>query len=196
LNPDNSAEWTCLYCKKQCCTSRTHYYANHYEGQCLGQQSLDSNRPEEDLHEEEEEDPEAAFYVDDNGQQHSGAAADLARQHDVAVAQFQQRCIEAGLTHEQLLALQPGLQHLGDPFRQLLEQLEAETEEADAEPDAEVEAELKEQTEALQQRLVGKFCTGESPASALEAWVRILDWRCRHHIKVIDWHPVPSPLQF
>lgn len=98
---------------------------------------------------------------------------------------FQQLCIDAGLSHDQLLALQPGLQQLSHPFRHLLEQLGVDDDDDDT-PDAEVEAEVKEQTVALQQRLTGQFCEGESQVGALEAWVRLFDWRCRCNIKVGD----------
>lgn len=176
VNPDGSPEWDCPHCGAHLCTSRAHYYRHHFNGQCLvPRQGTDEQ------HQSPAEDPAGSCYVDDSGEQRTGAAAVFAREHDDALAQFQQLCLDAGLSHEQLLALQPGLQRLGDPFRQLLEHLHAD---ADDTPEAEVEAELREQTEALHQRLEGRLCEGESQAGALEAWVRMFSWRCRHHIKV------------
>lgn len=170
VNPDGSSEWTCPHCNIQFCTSRTHYYQHHHNGQC----QLAAQHP--GVQQES-----ADGYVDDSGEQHTGAAAVYAREHDEAVAEFQQLCLDAGLSHEQLLALQPGFLLLGNPFRQLLEQLPADD---DATPEAEGEDDIQEQSEALHQRLQGQLCAGESQAGALEAWVRIFDWRCRHHIKV------------
>jgi hypothetical protein len=79
-------------------------------------------------------------------------------------------CISAGLDHQQLLALQAGLQHLADPFKQLLEQyqqygeVEAEAQQADTDCQQETEA------RALQERLQGQFRRRESRATALKTW--------------------------
>ena len=182
VNPENSREWNCPYCKEVCCTSRTHYYKHHYRGQCLPQQQQQQHQHQHQPQHAEESDSGA--YVDDSGQQHTGAAAEIVRQHDEAVAQFQQVCIDAGLDHQQLLALQAGLQHLADPFRQLLEQYQQDGEdEAEAE---QADTDFQQETEALQERLQGQFCRGESRATALEAWVRLFEWRCNYNIKVIE----------
>jgi hypothetical protein len=184
VNPENSRELTCPYCQEVCCTSRTHYYKHHYDGQCLQQQQQHHHHQQQQHQHQHAEDSEWGAYVDDSGQQHTGAAADIVRQHDEAVAQFQQVCIDAGLDHQQLLALQAGLQHLADPFRQLLEQYQQDEEdEAEAEH---ADTESEQQTAALQQRLQGQFCRGESQATALGAWVRLFEWRCNYNIKVID----------
>jgi hypothetical protein len=52
-------------------------------------------------------------------------------------------CISAGLDHQQLLALQAGLQHLADPFKQLLEQYQQYGED---------EAEAHRQTQTVSRR--------------------------------------------
>jgi hypothetical protein len=146
---------------------------HHFNGQC--QVSTPVEQPAGVQH------GSAGPYVDDSGEQHTGAAAVYAREHDEAVAEFQQLCLDAGLSNEQLLALQPGFRLLGNPFWQLLEQLPADVDDTS---EAEGEDDIQEQTEALHQRLQGQLCAGESQAGALEAWVRLFDWRCRHHIKV------------
>lgn len=173
VNPEGKSEWKCPHCNVTFCTSRGHYYMRHYNGQCLV-----STPAEQPAGVQQES---ADGYVDDSGEQHTGTAAVYARQHDAAVAEFQQLCLDAGLSNEQLLALQPGFHLLRNPFRQLLEQLPADDDDT---PEAEAEEDIQDQSEALHQRLQGQLCAGESQAGALEAWVRIFDWRCRHHIKV------------
>lgn len=82
VNPDNSLVWNCPYCKVDSCTGRTHYYAHHYNGQCLkSQQQQQQQAPRSDF-----EDPDSGAYVDDLGEQHTGGAAVYAREHDEAVS--------------------------------------------------------------------------------------------------------------
>jgi hypothetical protein len=180
VNPDNSQEWTCLYCNAQLITSRSHFYNHHARGKCLAGAGAPAPAPAEDAG--ADDGSPADTYEDDEGEQHAGAAAAFARRHDAAVADFQQLLVEAGLTEPQLRALLPGLQQLAGPFKDLLAQLADGAE--DDNPDADVEADIRQQHEALRQRLGDPLCQGKAPVTALEGAVRLFEWRCTHSIKV------------
>lgn len=98
INPNNEPEWTCPHCSRVFATSRTHYYNSHHGGRCLlsaGQQATAHKGIEQLLTED-------GAYIDELGNEYTGEAALLSMQHDAARADLEQRCIELGVTQEQL----------------------------------------------------------------------------------------------
>ena len=121
INPNNEPEWTCPHCSRAFATSRTHYYNSHHGGRCLlsaGQQATAHKGIEQLLTED-------GAYIDELGNEYTGEAALLAMQHDAARADLEQRCIELGVTQEQLAGLQGVLQQMAQPITHLLSNLDS-----------------------------------------------------------------------
>lgn len=178
INPNNEPEWTCPHCSRAFATSRTHYYNSHHGGRCLlsaGQQATAHKGIEQLLTED-------GAYIDELGNEYTGEAALLAMQHDAARADLEQRCIELGVTQEQLAGLQGVLQQMAQPITHLLSNLDSTQQAAEEALDADAAAE-QQQAEALRDRLDQAFCPG-APFTAYQALVLLFEWRCEHSVKV------------